>query len=244
MINNINSYNVLLNNTPTATNKSEIDHIVDKHKEKNVEKQVPNKVSPKGLYLSSRAQKINAISHEFFNGKELKITDVKALKDRVYQLGLISKDEYAKLTNSSSKTEGKLPSSENTTISLTSFLNNLLERLKNDDKKSTKESSEHSTASKGDRGKALTALIKTLGTAKNIIANVENAKHEKNFRSTLQETSLLLKETIKAPSFEKIPLDDKVGLSKVYQTLTIIEKLSPQRLDNEKVNKYIDLSFS
>tara|TARA_R110001583_G_scaffold183179_2_gene341733 strand:+ start:399 stop:578 length:180 start_codon:yes stop_codon:yes gene_type:complete len=54
----------------------------------------------------------------------------------------------------------------------------------------------------------------------------------------------LLKETIEAPSFEKIPLDDKISVSKVYQPLEIVDQLSPQRLNNDKLNKYMDLAFS
>ena len=72
---------------------------------------------------------------------------------------------------------------------------------------------------------------------------LKKTKRETDFKATLQDTLVLLKETIEAPTFEKIPLDDKVGLSKVYQTLTIVDQLSPQRLSNEKVNKYLDLSF-
>ena len=54
----------------------------------------------------------------------------------------------------------------------------------------------------------------------------------------------LLKETIEAPSLEKIPLDDKISVSKVYQPLEIVDQLSPQRLNNDKLNKYMDLAFS
>ena len=77
-----------------------------------------------------------------------------------------------------------------------------------------------------------------------IISDVEEAKRESDFKESLQATLSTLKDTVEVPAFEKIPLDDKVGLSKVYQTLEIVDQLSPQRLNNAKLNKYIDLSFS
>lgn len=244
MISHLNSYSALANTTTstTKTNTSEVDSIIEKHKASSAEKAAETNSSQSNLYLSNRAQKINAISTEFFAGNNLSLANVESLKERVYQLGLISKNEYAKLTNSAEKAEQQLSSNENSTMSLTNFLGNLLERLQSDDKEKKETDAEDSTSTDG-KSETLTLLIKALESAKEIISNVDEAKRATDFQTTLKDTLSLLKETIEAPTFEKIPLDDKVGLSKVYQTLEIVDKLSPQRLSNEKVNKYVELSF-
>lgn len=244
MINNINSYNSLVNTASTTAGKSEIDSIIEKHKESSAEKVVETKTSQNNLYLSSRAQKINAISKEFFTGDALNFNDVESLKERVYQLGLISKNDYARLTKSSAENDATSSNSENSTLGLTNFIGDLLARLQVNESESTESNSTEAEAKTEDeRSKALSSLIKTLEAAKSIISNIEEAKNQANFKSTLQETLSTLKAAIEAPSFEKIPLDDKRGLGKVYQTLEIVDQLSPQRLNNEKINKYLDLSY-
>ena len=76
-----------------------------------------------------------------------------------------------------------------------------------------------------------------------MLSNIEEQKLQPDFQSTLKSTLALLNETISDPSFESLPLEDKVGLSKVHQTLEIVDRLSPQRLNNDKVNQYIKLAF-
>jgi len=41
-----------------------------------------------------------------------------------------------------------------------------------------------------------------------------------------------------------VPVYDKVGISKIYQSLDIVDKIIPERLSNEKVNRYIEISFA
>ena len=244
MINSLNTYSTLLNSASSAStstsNTSEVDNIIAEYKASSAESEAVSKINDSNLYLSSRAQKINAISNEFFSNDALDFNDVEALKERVYQLGLISKNEYSTLTNSSSETESS--ENDNQAESIVDFIGSLLERLENDDNESIE--TDDLTSAPEEESAALTALIKALESAKYIISDVEEAKRGSDFKANLQDTLLLLKETIEAPSFEKIPLDDKVSLSKVYQTLEIVDQLSPERLNNEKLNKYMDLSFS
>lgn len=244
MINSLNTYSTLLNSASSAStstsNTSEVDNIIAEYKASSAESEAVSKINDSNLYLSSRAQKINAISNEFFSNDALDFNDVEALKERVYQLGLISKNEYSTLTNSSSETESS--ESDNQAESIVDFIGSLLERLENDDNESIE--TDDLTSAPEEDSESLTALIKALESAKYIISDVEEAKRGSDFKANLQDTLLLLKETIEAPSFEKIPLDDKVSLSKVYQTLEIVDQLSPERLNNEKLNKYMDLSFS
>jgi len=246
MINNLNTYSSLANLTSTSalssgvTGTSDVDSIIAEYKE-STEESVAVDNNQNSLYLSNRAQKINAISKEFFSGDSLDFSDVESLKERVYQLGLISKDEYTKLTKDSSTADVSSAGNENSVAGLTDFMGDLITRLQTDD---NEDNAEETTDSENEaRSESLATLIATLESAKTIITNVEDAKREPDFKATLQATIATLKSTIEDPAFDKIPLDDKVGLSKVYQTLEIVDQLSPQRLNNEKINKYIDLSF-
>ena len=239
MLNNINSYSSLINTPSTNTSTSEIDSIIAQHKESTAEQTASVTTNQNSLYLSSRAQKINALSKEFFSGDSLKFDDVESLKERVYQLGLISKDEYAKLTNTSSDIDTNTPNTDNSTLGLTEYMGDLITRLQADENNDASD-----PESEEQRSETLSILIKALESAKAIISDVEEAKRETDFKESLQATLSTLKDTVENPAFEKIPLDDKVGLSKVYQTLEIVDQLSPQRLNNAKLNKYIDLSFS
>ncbi len=239
MLNNINSYSSLINTPSTNTSTSEIDSIIAQHKESTAEQTASVTTNQNSLYLSSRAQKINALSKEFFSGDSLKFDDVESLKERVYQLGLISKDEYAKLTNTSSDIDTNTLNTDNSTLGLTEYMGDLITRLQADENNDASD-----PESEEQRSETLSILIKALESAKAIISDVEEAKRETDFKESLQATLSTLKDTVENPAFEKIPLDDKVGLSKVYQTLEIVDQLSPQRLNNAKLNKYIDLSFS
>lgn len=239
MLNNINSYSSLINTPSTNTSTSEIDSIIAQHKESTAEQTASVTTNQNSLYLSSRAQKINALSKEFFSGDSLKFDDVESLKERVYQLGLISKDEYAKLTNTSSDIDTNTLNTDNSTLGLTEYMGDLITRLQADENNDASD-----PESEEQRSETLSILIKALESAKAIISDVEEAKRETDFKESLQATLSTLKDTVEDPAFEKIPLDDKVGLSKVYQTLEIVDQLSPQRLNNAKLNKYIDLSLS
>lgn len=239
MLNNINSYSSLINTPSTNTSTSEIDSIIAQHKESTAEQTASVTTNQNSLYLSSRAQKINALSKEFFSGDSLKFDDVESLKERVYQLGLISKYEYAKLTNTSSDIDTNTLNTDNSTLGLTEYMGDLITRLQADENNDASD-----PESEEQRSETLSILIKALESAKAIISDVEEAKRETDFKESLQATLSTLKDTVENPAFEKIPLDDKVGLSKVYQTLEIVDQLSPQRLNNAKLNKYIDLSFS
>ena len=239
MLNNINSYSSLINTPSTNTSTSEIDSIIAQHKESTAEQTASVTTNQNSLYLSSRAQKINALSKEFFSGDSLKFDDVESLKERVYQLGLISKDEYAKLTNTSSDIDTNTLNTDNSTLGLTEYMGDLITRLQADENNDASD-----PESEEQRNETLSILIKALESAKAIISDVEEAKRETDFKESLQATLSTLKDTVENPAFEKIPLDDKVGLSKVYQTLEIVDQLSPQRLNNAKLNKYIDLSLS
>ena len=130
------------------------------------------------------------------------------------------------------------------TTTLTSFIGDFLERLNAEDVDDAED--ENKDAQGEDvviESETVVALKGALNTAKEILANVEEQKHKSDFKSSLQGALALLKETINDKSFAGLPLDDQIGLSKVQQALEIVDHLSPQRLNNNKVNQYIALSF-
>ena len=53
------------------------------------------------LILSSRSQKLNAISNEFFSQGNFTQIDSTALIERVHEYGLMNDDEYEQLTSNS-----------------------------------------------------------------------------------------------------------------------------------------------
>lgn len=232
MINSINGYHSNLN--INSSSPGEVDEIIDAHKKLSTTKDETVLNKKENLYLSSRAQKINNLSKEFFNNGTINFNDVDSLKDRVYELGLISKQEYAQLTHTEVANKDTQFNEKMLSQSLGDFAGNFIERLD--------EASVEGTDSEKDSNSIL-ALKETLTTAQKILSNIDIAKNNQDFKESLASTLYALKETINADSFEIIPLDDRVGISKIYQALEVIDKISQKRLSNEKVNRYLQISF-
>lgn len=241
MINNINTYSNLFNtNTSTSTSTSEVDDIISDYKKEQITAAESTNSSNTNLYLSSKAQKISAISNEFFSDAGLSFVDVDSLKERIYQLGLISKEEYSRLTQTELSDEEKITSNDMSTTGVTHYIGGFLTRLDAGDTENTEGETDKEPK---EESESIIALREALTTAKTIIADVDKAKADPKFKESLVNSMALIKETINASAFEKMPLDDKVGLSKVYETLELVDKISPQRLTNEKLNKYMEVSF-
>lgn len=238
MINNINSYNSNYNiNSSSSSSSSEVDKIIEDHKQSSVTTgDVVSNVN-ENLYLSSRAKKINAISTEFFNNGAISFNDVDALKERAYQLGLISKQEYAHLNDSGAAVKDTSLNEEMSSQTLANFASDFVERLDATDVDASESESENESQS-------LLALKEAFTTASKILSDVDTAKNSPDFKESLASTLSTIRETINSDSFEIIPLDDKVAMTKVYQALEIIDKMSESRLSNAKINRYIQVSFN
>ncbi|ALO36181.1 hypothetical protein CMT41_16675 [Colwellia sp. MT41] len=240
MINSLGLYSSVFNNNLTVAqqNTSEIEAIIENHTENSVKSEGSAGIATNNLFLSSRAQKINAISSEFFSGAQLTLDDVGKLKEKLYQFGLISKGDYAALTSDTVNEQNSAVSEKMSTTTLTSYIGDFIERLNKEDVDEETQGDDVVTESE-----TIVALTAALNIAKDILANVEEQKHKADFKSSLQSVLALLKYTINDQSFAGLPLDDQIGLSKVHQALEIVDHLSPQRLNNDKVNQYIELSF-
>jgi hypothetical protein len=235
MINNLGLYSSSFNNYSAVAQKDtdEIQAITEKYTEKSIKNEGTSDTTS-NLFLSSKAQKINAISSEFFSGADLTFDDVGKLKEKLYQFGLISKADYTALTDDTVSGSSHETNEKESTTTLTNFIGDFLERLNAADEKAEGDA-------EVNESETIVALTKALTSGKEILANVEDQKNKVDFKASLQGALALLKETISDKSFSGLPLDDQIGLSKVYQALEIVDHLSPQRLNNDKVNKYIDL---
>lgn len=248
MINNLGLYNsATVNNTVSQKDTAEVTAVTVKDTTNVIKSETSTGVD-NSIYLSSRAQKINVISSEFFSGAQLSFDDIDALKEKLYQFGLISKGDYDNLTGS--KVNASEAQASTSTTTLTSFLGDFIERLNSDEtddntntNTNTESDTDTDTDDSANGSETIKVLTAALTSAKAMLSNIEEQKLQPDFQSTLKSTLALLNETISDPSFESLPLEDKVGLSKVHQTLEIVDRLSPQRLNNDKVNQYIKLAF-
>lgn len=248
MITNLNLYNNITGNNVLGNNISAITQGTIETSQasvtntdiakNNVENEVANVAPNNNIYLSDRSQKISNISQEFFSGGQLTFDDIGRLKDKLYQFGLISKNEHVSLTGVNETSEQQEVNEKISTITLSHFIGDFIERL-NSDKKESKTDEEQPA----EKSEAIIVFTKALTTAQEILNNVEDKKGEKDFKANLKESMSVIKSMINDESFAKLPLDDQTGLSKIHQALEIVDSLSPQRLNNAKVNQYIALSL-
>ncbi|WP_286270161.1 hypothetical protein [Thalassotalea hakodatensis] len=243
MINNINNYSHFFSGNTTNSSSTEVDEIIASHKSPQETATSTVENSQSHLFLSSKAQKINAISNEFFTGNDMSFDDIDALKTRAYQLGLINKEEYGQLSNTEYSAEEIQASKDLSTTGIAHYITDFLQRLDDSDAGKTENATANDQEDNTEESDALVALKSALTNAKKIIEDVESEKANPEFKATLIDTISVLKDTINASAFEKMPLDDNVGLTKVYQTLEIVDKISPQRLTNEKLNRYMSVSL-
>ena len=143
-------------------------------------------VPQENLHLSSRAEKLNALSNEFFKSGALTAIDVNALVERTYELGFISKNEYLKLSENSVSEETGNKMEKTSTTTLIDYIYEFKERL---DKLDDKELEQATPEEK----ESLAAMIKSLNSAQRILSDVEEAKRLPNFKSDLKETILIFK---------------------------------------------------
>jgi len=182
------------------------------------------------LSLSTRAQKLSAITSEFFDGKPFASIDTTKLIDRVYEYGLISQKEYATLNDKPQGVEDAAVIEPTSTQSLSEFLDRFDERLNNVD------------GYQDSKDSTVVELKQALAHAGTLFDDIERAKKEPDFKSKLTSTKDTLTQLLNGEEFQDMPLDDKVDMSNVIKTLDIMDKISIKRLDNPMVNKYINIA--
>lgn len=248
MINSLNLYNTYANQGTNALVQTAVDK-TSEQSVKNQQGQETQKTGGQHLYLSSKAQKLNALTDEFFSGKGISSFDVDALVERVYQYGLISKSEYSGLSDKNATNVNAIgsgqPSEKISTQTLVDFIDDFQQRLEHseDDDEVSSDTTTEQAEQVEEENQALTDLKTALEQAKTILSDVELAKQSPDFKQNITQTIDTFKGIITTTAFEKMSLDDKVSLSNVEKTLEIIDKISPSRLSNSKVNQYMNISL-
>ncbi|WDE00405.1 hypothetical protein [Thalassomonas actiniarum] len=188
------------------------------------------------LFLSSKAEKINAISAEFFKKGPLTSVDVDKLVERAYEYGLISKAEYGNLAKTAQGEQSQEGETQTVTASLAGFIEDFQQRFNSVD--ADEQNGENSRTEPTDTE---IEMNKALSSAQAILSDVEQAKKADNFQQSLSHAIATLTEVVQSESFSQLPLDDRVGLSKSVQALEVVDKLTPQKQSNKFINRYLDI---
>ncbi|MCG7530361.1 hypothetical protein MHM98_03175 [Psychrobium sp. MM17-31] len=193
-----------------------------------------DKVSDEGagekLKLSSRSQKLHAISEQFFSHGNFTQIDTKALIEKVHEYGLISDGEYQSLTGSSLfKSKFSQQKEDEKPTSLVDYLRDI--------KKAVDKSEDGANPSAKN-----IALSSGLEKAMTILSDVEKAKTSDTFKQDINHAQSELTKLANSESFSKLGSGYQQAVKSTSAALEIIEKISPQRLSNPFVNRYLDFA--
>jgi len=169
--------------------------------------------------LSSRSQKLAAITGEFFSGKDLTQLDIGELSQRLGEYGLITSEQHAKLNSSlkSNNANAHQPSQK-----LSSFLNNF---------------------SNSAQGKALDeSLTTSLDNAGHILKNVNKAKEDENFSHILNQTISEFDKFLTSEEFKELTPADQQSFKTVTSALNIVDQITPKNLNNKQLNSYLSIA--
>ncbi|NRA59914.1 MAG: hypothetical protein HRU25_03180 [Psychrobium sp.] len=227
MLNNIGLYGSLANtnvasNQNTVTNVEKLTAVPELSLDKKIEGVGEN------LSLSSRSQKLAAISKEFFSHGNFSNVDSRELLERVREYDLISAEEYDSLSSSSLFQRSKEDDNKQTTLTtnLADALNDLEKSVVFEDEKNLTQSE----------------FKQALNNAENILRDVETAKLDSNFNRDIDYSLLKLKQFSQSKSFVEMPAKQQSVISDSVTALEVINKISPKRLSNPLLNRY--LSFA
>lgn len=231
-MNSIGLYNSLVNTSypPSSSGDNNVEKKENVSSTKDVSK---DKVSApdagEQLKLSSRSQKLQAISQEFFVNKDLTKVDTKALIEKVHEYGLISNDEYKTLKSDALFKDLKSKEKEEPK-SLIEHLRNLKKAVDKTDKDS------------GTTADNTASLSKGLAHAITILSDVEKAKGKPTLKKDIGNAQSELKKLSQSESFSKLSDEYQQAIKSSRVALEVIDKISPQRLSNPFVNRYLDFA--
>jgi len=169
--------------------------------------------------LSTRSQKLAAITSEFFSGKDLTQLDIGQLAQRLDEYGLISQEQHTKLsTNLKSNNENANQPSQK----LSSFLNNF-----------------SNSAQAKDLDENLTA---SLSNAEHILKNVNRAKEDEGFSRILDQTINEFDKFLASDEFKQLTPADQQSFKTVSGALTIVDQITPKNLNNKQLDSYLAIA--
>jgi len=169
--------------------------------------------------LSSRSQKLAAITSEFFSGKDLTQLDINQLSQRLGEYGLISPEQHAKL-NSNLKSNNE--NAHQPSQKLSSFLNNF----------------SNSAQAKGLDDN----LTASLDNAEHILKNVNKAKEDEGFSRILDQTISEFDKFLTSEEFKQLTPADQLSFKTVSSALDIVDQITPKNLNNKQLNSYLSIA--
>lgn len=217
-------------NTASLSSQSANTSSVNQTETSNLEEQ--NKKSGRlegsDIVVSSRAQKLQALSSEFFAGG-VTSTDIAALKERAYEYGLITQRQFDSLGTPSTVVVNE----DNTTQSLADELNKVKLQIEKRNK----------GVPEGER-QDVSSVTNVLANAATILSDPEEAITNEQFKQQIATSIKELNDIIDSDTFGNLPLSERVSITNSASALSVIESLAPRNLTNDKLNKYLANSFS
>lgn len=219
-------------NNPNVTTTGTKSGSVNQTEQSKVETEKKNSVKLEGseIVVSSRAQKLKALAQEFFAGG-VASTDINALKERAFEYGLISRNQFNSLTKSTSSVD--TTKQEKTSQSLADELNKVQAEIEKRNK-----------ALPEDKRQDTSSVTDVLKRAASILKDPEEAITNEQFKTQIAAAIKDLKGIIDSDTFGNLPLNERVSITNSASALSVIETLAPRNLSNDKLNKYLANSFS
>ena len=169
------------------------------------------------IELSTRAQKIQKLSEEFFPAgpQSLKITP--AFIGRLNEYGFLSEDEAKELSSSAiSDEDGSTPNLEELSV----FVDRFSDQIKKEDPKSK--------------------LVSTLEKSKYILDNLDRSSASFmafDIKTVVSE----LEQYRNSEAAERLSNDDGASLNQLEAALKIADKLNPENLSSREVSHYLSV---
>lgn len=226
-MNTIGLYNSLGNTSTSlaSNNESQVAAVKKAQPSQYVSKDKTSETGAgESLKLSSRSQKLQAISAEFFSNGNFTQIDTKKLIEKVHEYGLISDKEYQSLGANPLFKKVDKEADDKKVVSLVDHLRDVKKAV---DKTDTKENKELSIG--------LTKAI-------TILSDVEKAKSSPTFKQDIQSAMAQLDKLTESDSFKKLDQKYKDAIEGSAAALDVIDKISPKRLSNPFINRYLDFS--
>lgn len=192
-------------------------------------KKKTGKLEGSEIVVSSRAQKLQALSREFFAGG-VNATNISALKERAFEYGLISEGQYNRLA--SVKPSEGTKEAEKTSQSLADQLNEVDKKIK-----------KRNDALPEDKRQDVSQLSKVLSDAAKILDDPETAITKPDFQADIKASINSLNDIIDSDTFTNLPVSERSIFTNSASALSVIESLAPRNLTNSKLNQYLAHSF-
>ena len=184
------------------------------------------KLEGSDIVVSSRAQKLRALSDEFFAGSGLNSGNIAALTERAYEYGLLSDTQYKSLNN------GVTTTTVQTALPTTQSLSEELERVSKELEKRNQEVPEHERQD-------VSSITNILNRAASILTDPETAITKEQFSQDIANTIQDLNVIIDSDTFGNLPVTERTAITNSTSALSTIEALAPRNLTNSKVNQYL-----